>query len=68
MTKSIQEGYLFGSKFVGSEISLYPLPSGHQNCEWSLKSPAKKYAYEFSFSILEYKFVKFDKKTQVCYD
>ena len=58
MTRSIQEGFSFGSKFVGSEISRerpselirfsISLPSavvsppGHQNCEWPLKSPVKK--------------------------
>ena len=57
MTRSIQEGFLFGS--TPEVVS----PSGHQNCEWPLKSPVKKDAYGFSFLILEYKFVKFDKNT-----
>ena len=80
MTRSIEEGFLFGSKFVGSEISRERLselrrfsiflpsgvvsPSGHQNWECPLKSPVKNDAYGFSFLILEYKLVKFDRKSK----
>ena len=60
-----QEGFLFGSKSVGSEMSLersnelkrfsislpsaVVSPSGHQNSECPLKSPVKKDTDRFSF-------------------
>ena len=62
MARSIQEGFLFGSKCVGSELSRERLnelrrfsnslpsavvsPSGHQNCAFPLTSEVKNGAYE----------------------
>ena len=78
MIRSMQEGFLFGLKFVGSEIncdrpsrdkrfsislpSMVVSPSGHQICEWPLKSPVKKVANGFSFLILEYRLLKSNRK------
>ena len=39
-------------------------PSGHQNWECPLKSPVKNDKYGFSFLILEYKLVTFDRKSK----
>ena len=80
MIRSIEEGFLLGSKFVGSEMicdrpsevrrfsisisSGVVSPSGHHNCECALKSPVKKVAEGFSAWISECKFLKFDKKAQ----
>ena len=66
MTRSIQEGFLFGTKFVVSEISGERLselirfsislpspvvsPSGHYNCEWPLKY-ARVRIFVFDFEI-----------------
>ena len=60
----MQEGFLDGVKFVGSDITCTRFseankstsslpsgevsPSGHHSCEWALKSPVKKVAYGFS--------------------
>ena len=76
MTRS---GFLFGSKFVCSEITCdrprdvrrcsISVPSGvefppdYQNCEWALKSPVRKVVKGFSALIFACKFLKFDKKT-----
>ena len=66
--RSMQKGFLFGLKFVGSEIncdkpsadrfsislpSIVVSPSGHQICEWPLKSPEEscKWVFIFDFGI-----------------
>ena len=62
--RSIHEGFLPGSKFVGSEItwvrfkevnrfsisvpSRFISPSGHQSCECALKYPVENVARGFS--------------------
>ena len=76
---SIQVGLSLGVKLVGSDMtwdkfrdvnnssisrpSLFVSPSGHQNCECPLKSPAKKVAYGFSIMICEWRFLKLDRKS-----
>ena len=76
--RSMHEGFLWGSKFVGSVITwdkprlvksssiITPSgvvsPLGHQNCEYALKSPAKKVAKGFSALMFKYRFSKFDKR------
>ena len=40
----------------------YLQPVCHQNWEWPLKSPVKNDTYGFSFFILDYKYIKFDRK------
>ena len=37
-------------------------PSGHENWAWELKSPVKNTVNGFSALILEYNFLKLDKK------
>ena len=80
ITRSIQEGFLLGSKLVGSEIawdnpnedkiisisepSVVVSPSGHQYLEWALKSPVKNAAKGFSTLIFAYKLLKSDKKLE----
>ena len=70
----MHEGFLFGVKFVGSEITcdkfkfeiissiFFPAgvvsPSAHQNWECPLKSPVKKVANGFSFLISACSFSK----------
>ena len=77
-SRSIHEGFLLGSKFVGSDIiwnnpsfvksssitvpSWVVSPPGHHNCECPLKSPVKNIARGFSALIFEYRFSKFNKK------
>ena len=78
MTRSIHEGFLFASKFGGSEItwdrprdvrcsisvpSGVDSPPGHKNWKWALRSPVKKVVKGISALIFACKPLTFDKKT-----
>ena len=81
MTRSIHEGFLLGSRLVGSETtwdnpsddkrylisepSGVASPSGHQYWEWALMSPVKKVAKGCSVLIFAYKFLLWEKGLKI---